>query len=263
MAAPFGAFGLLDHLVASTHTVGEGLYTLQVFFRLVSTKIKLEFVNLPDGDWVWIVNDPPVPTDVISDQWTLALLVQRFKRLAAKFKVQQAYLSEPASAPERIYEEHFGVPVQRGQPQAGMKLASGSWRARISTADPTLHRTLRSLAERVEVKAFHKAPLAYALQMRLPDALRSGRYSTQQMAAQLGLSPRTFQRRLNEEQVTFTQVLDAYRQDEALKLLEQGDKSMAEIAYALGYNEQSSFNRAFKRWTGKTPKMWAKETERT
>ena len=95
--------------------------------------------------------------------------------------------------------------------------------------------------------------------MRLPDALRTGRYSAQQMAAQLGLSSRTFQRRLTEEQVTFTQVLDACRYDEALNLLDQGDKSMAEIAYALGYNEQSSFNRAFKRWTGKTPKTWAKE----
>jgi AraC-like DNA-binding protein len=64
--------------------------------------------------------------------------------------------------------------------------------------------------------------------------------------------------RQKEEQLTFKQILDAYRQDEAVRLMLSGDKSLVQIAHALGYNEQSSFTRAFKRWTGKTPSTWLK-----
>jgi AraC-like DNA-binding protein len=65
--------------------------------------------------------------------------------------------------------------------------------------------------------------------------------------------------RQKEEQLTFKQILDAYRQDEAVRLTNtSGDKSLVQIAHALGYNEQSSFARAFKRWTGKTPSAWLK-----
>ncbi len=67
---------------------------------------------------------------------------------------------------------------------------------------------------------------------------------------------RTFQRRLSKEQISFKDLLDAYRHALALKMLVRPDTAMTKIAYALGYNEQSSFNRAFKRWTGETPTAW-------
>ncbi len=76
------------------------------------------------------------------------------------------------------------------------------------------------------------------------------------MAEQLRLPLRTFQRRLAEERVTWTEVLDSARKDEVVRMLGRGDTAMAEIAYALGYNEQSSFNRAFKRWVGLSPRAW-------
>ena len=59
--------------------------------------------------------------------------------------------------------------------------------------------------------------------------------------------------------MSFKELLDAYRQEEALRQIERGARSMTEIAYDLGYNEQSSFNRAFKRWTGTTPSRWLSE----
>jgi len=46
------------------------------------------------------------------------------------------------------------------------------------------------------------------------------------------------------EQITFTQLLDIFRQEQALDALHMGERSMVNLAYQLGYNEQSSFNRA-------------------
>ena len=126
-----------------------------------------------------------------------------------------------------------------------------------------MHATLKTLAQRVEVKAFETAPLAFAVRSQLADAVSAGQFSAEHIAEQLGLPLRTFQRRLSEEQVSFQDLLDSYRQSQAMKMLAHENVTMAEVAYALGYHEQSSFNRAFKRWTGKTPRAWLAEKNAT
>jgi AraC-like DNA-binding protein len=61
------------------------------------------------------------------------------------------------------------------------------------------------------------------------------------------------QRRLDEHGVTFADLLDEVRAELAKNKLVGSDLSLAEIGFLLGFSEQSSFTRAFKRWTGKTP----------
>lgn len=67
------------------------------------------------------------------------------------------------------------------------------------------------------------------------------------------MSPRTLQRRLSEHGVLFNDVLDTMRFGVAKSYLAEKDIAGTEVAYLLGFAEQSSFNRAFKRWCGQTP----------
>ena len=72
-------------------------------------------------------------------------------------------------------------------------------------------------------------------------------------AAQLaGMSPRTLQRRLAEEGLTYRQLLDQVRFLLALTMAEGSDASIGEIARLLGYSATPHFSRAFRRWTGTT-----------
>lgn len=73
------------------------------------------------------------------------------------------------------------------------------------------------------------------------------------------MSERRLQRRLDEVELGFEQLLNDYRRQEAQRLLTDDDQSIAHIAYTLGFSEQSSFSRAFKRWTGKAPAEWRAE----
>lgn len=254
-ATPFGAFGPLDHLLGSAPTVGAAFHTLGVFFRLVSTTLRIESEHTPD-DWVWIDQQPTATGDRISDEWTLALIVHPFTALADGFGVAQVWLTQPDTVPAAPYAALFGVPVRLGQARAGLQLAPGTWQRPVRTANDALHGTLRALAIRIDVRRFTADPLSYLVRAHLPAALRQGQGSIEAMAEQLRLPLRTFQRRLAAEHVTWTEVLDAARQDEAMRLLGRGGTPMAEIAYALGYSEQSSFNRAFKRWVGRSPRAW-------
>lgn len=74
-----------------------------------------------------------------------------------------------------------------------------------------------------------------------------------QIAARLGMSPRTLKRRLRERGVQFRDLRDRVRHELSLSELAAG-RSAEEIASALGYSEVRAFRRAFKRWTGETPR---------
>ena len=64
------------------------------------------------------------------------------------------------------------------------------------------------------------------------------------------------QRRLDENGIIFVDLLNEVRVELAKNKLKSSDLSLAEIGFLLGFSEQSSFNRAFKRWTGRTPREY-------
>jgi AraC-like DNA-binding protein len=70
------------------------------------------------------------------------------------------------------------------------------------------------------------------------------------------LSTRTLSRKLREEGVAFTELLEETRAALAKSYLAERDLPVSEIAWLLGYREISSFNHAFKRWTGTTPRQF-------
>ena len=70
------------------------------------------------------------------------------------------------------------------------------------------------------------------------------------------MSPRTLQRRLKDEGVSFNDLVDALRFHAAKMYLAQADIAGTEVAYLLGFADQSSLNRAFKRWSGQTPTQY-------
>src|SRR5215510_11512634 len=67
LATPFGAWGLIDYLIGSAETLGADLIALSLFFHLVLTRTRLE-LNHDGGDFIWFVNEPPTPTDSITEQ---------------------------------------------------------------------------------------------------------------------------------------------------------------------------------------------------
>ena len=87
-------------------------------------------------------------------------------------------------------------------------------------------------------------------------AVERGRPRWEDLAADLGMHPRTLQRSLKAHGDSFQARLDQVRRDIAQELLREGRLNLLEIALILGFSEQSAFQRAFKRWTGMTPGRW-------
>jgi len=76
------------------------------------------------------------------------------------------------------------------------------------------------------------------------------------VANALNMTPRTLHRRLAANQLNFKTMIDNLRRNQAIERLRYSHDAISDIAAELGYSDQSNFVRAFKRWTGKTPKQF-------
>ncbi|HET8882355.1 MAG TPA: helix-turn-helix transcriptional regulator, partial [Solimonas sp.] len=92
-------------------------------------------------------------------------------------------------------------------------------------------------------------------------ALSLGNCSIERCAKRLGTSVRTLQANLSESGLRFSDILEQQRIELAKVHLQEGRLSLDEIALLLGYSEQSSFGRAFKRWTGMTPQRYRRQLD--
>jgi AraC-like DNA-binding protein len=120
-------------------------------------------------------------------------------------------------------------------------------------------RYLNALLERYCEEAIaqrRKASSTWQLKVEnaIVPLLPHGRAEIGTIASELGVSRRTLARRLASEGLTFRKVLDRLRFDLAKRYIREQDLPVSEIAWLLGYQEASTLNHAFKRWTGRAPK---------
>ncbi len=266
LAVPFGAFGALDYLAASSPTVEAAFHALAAHFRYVAAGFGLEVGRLPEGGSVRLVpSRPPEGRDrtaEVSDEFTLAVFVGRFRsrRSDPPFRVAQVRLTRPAPERPTRHAALLGAPVTFGCAASALDVPAEAWAARIEGADPQLQQTLRQLAERIGLGEV-ESDLEQAVRARLRALLPDGRGEAAQVARSLGLSARTLHRRLSALGRTFRGVTAAFREAEAERLLTSGTVPLGQVALRLGFADQTAWNRAFRRWKGMSPRRWLASRE--
>jgi AraC-like DNA-binding protein len=163
-------------------------------------------------------------------------------------------IARPPADPVRA--RIYGAALVYDHPSADVVIGRDTWLRQVTSADPYLHATLKRVAAQLELTQPHDTGLESALRARLRGSLSQGQATPSRMATLLGVSERTLQRRLAEDGRSFTEVLEEFRREESARLLCDRRLALTEIATRLGYAEQTSFTRAFRRWTGRTPGAW-------
>lgn len=124
----------------------------------------------------------------------------------------------------------------------------------VGSANRLVFKLLGGYLDRV--KAATRITLVERVHDFVRGSLTSGNSSIERCAQKLGMSVRTLQAKLSESELKYSEILEQQRIDLAKTYLEQQQLSLDDIAANLGYSEQSSFGRAFKRWTGSSPKLY-------
>ncbi len=122
---------------------------------------------------------------------------------------------------------------------------------------PTSNKQMASMHDQVVADALARLEeddIVTRVKAFVIEQLPSGGISEEAAAAAANISTRTLQRRLRENGQSFGQLTESVRQELAMKYILNPGISLGEISYLLGFSEPSSFSRAFRRWTGETPR---------
>ena len=98
-----------------------------------------------------------------------------------------------------------------------------------------------------------KSQLRTRVENAISSLLPHGKVLMEDVARGLGMSERTLARKLSDEGLNFTEILQHMRHDLAVRYLDDRNLHVSKIAWLLGFHEVSAFTHAFKRWTGKSP----------
>lgn len=163
-------------------------------------------------------------------------------------RVESAYRMEPVEA----YEAFFGVTPASGT-KHGVTFSSVDARRPFLTASESMWETFEPELRRRLTKVEASSALSERVRSVLLESLPSGEASIEITARRLGLSARTLQRRLRPEGSSYKEIVRRTREQLAHHYLTNTDLPYVEIGFLLGYEELSSFFRAFRAWTGRTP----------
>lgn len=135
----------------------------------------------------------------------------------------------------------------------GTPAATRARRSKLGRSFPLLA-LLGHIAKAIETQAKPRpTAIRHDVERRIELLLGVGGVRIDNVAKVLGYSRQTLYRRLKREGVTFEQLLDAVRRRIGIRCIKEG-KSVKETAYRLGFSDPSAFSRAFKRWTGSSPR---------
>jgi AraC-like DNA-binding protein len=150
------------------------------------------------------------------------------------------------------YEEQFRCPVVFDAPCHTIVFEPSILGTPLKFANPLVRTSMEEECRRI-LPLLQGSDSVAALIQRELSAQREGFPTLVQIARRINLSPRTLRRRLEEERTSYKTILADVRKCKAMDLLKSTDMTMENVAARLGFSEVSSFYRAFKSWTGKTP----------
>jgi AraC-like DNA-binding protein len=155
-------------------------------------------------------------------------------------------------------ERQLGCRVHTRAPENAIAFAADVLDQNVASANRLLFKLLGGYLSRVKEAA--RTSQAERVQDFIRSALPTGNCTIERCAQKMDMSVRTLQAKLSEYQLSFSDILEEQRMALAQNYLKQPHLSLDDVAANLGYSEQSSFGRAFKRWTGMTPKQFRQRT---
>lgn len=254
---PMGSYGSLEALVLSSATACDALDRAVRFQRVTYAMSDLSFAI--EGTTATIRSRSlGLSSDEALRHYIehgFAFVATRVQSLlpARPFPVRVAF---PHAAPPdtSAHRRVFGKNVHFAQPRAELVYATADLAGELASHDETLLAAFVDEEQKLSLAAAHAASSTKErVRHVLLARMRQGDASLASIARVLGLSTRTLQRKLLEEDAPFSALVDEVRASEANRYVLARNLSFGEIAFRLGFSQQSAFFRAFKRWTGSTP----------
>ena len=171
----------------------------------------------------------------------------------------EVHLQHAPLGPMEEYAKTFGQVPRFSQTENCMVIPIAWLDMPCKTANPPLSEALSKHMTRLLGSLPTATRLRDVVRSEIAEALSSGRVGLKEIARRLKLKPRTLQHQLHAEETRFQELLEEVRREKAFKALSQPQGSIADIADRLGFSDSRAFDRAFRRWSGQTPREYRRQ----
>jgi AraC-like DNA-binding protein len=146
--------------------------------------------------------------------------------------------------------------VTYGAPYNGFVFRRERLSVPLAQSNPRMQNAFELHAKQLLERLKHRAGVAGRVREEVASQLGSGPVSMESTSRRLAMSVATLRRRLEEEGTTFSEVVEELRKHLAEQYLTEPRPAISEIAFLLGFSDVASFDRAFKRWRGVSPRKF-------
>jgi AraC-like DNA-binding protein len=248
--------GLLYYVMASSQTLGDGLKRVARYSRITNEAL---VVGYREGNRL-VVSLSYSGVSRHSDRHQMEFCMfglLRICRMLTGQNIVPQYFSIAHHRAEGASEmaRFVGTKVEFGADRDEFALNVDARELPLTHADTHLNDLLLKYCEAALAdRRGDTSQLRTRVENAISSLLPHGRVLVEDVARSLGMSKRTLARRLSDEGLNFTDILQQLRRDLAVRYLDDRKLHVSKIAWLLGFHEVSAFTHACKRWTGKTPR---------
>jgi AraC-like DNA-binding protein len=211
----------------------------------------------------WETFDPGMELHRQHAECVLSMLASILRRLTGgRIAMVQVRFVHPAPADTREHQRIFRCPLSFAQPDNELLIQREDLSLPVVLANPELLPSLDPIARKLLERSYERETWADRVTRLLSaQLLRGEQPRLERVAQELAIGGRQLQNKLRGEGTTYRQLLEQVQRETALGCLRKPDVSLYDIAFLLGFSQQSAFNHAFRRWTGCSPGEYRRQLQ--
>jgi AraC-like DNA-binding protein len=246
---------IMEYIFLSSSSFREAMEKADIYFSIISDLIQPLLQVNKNAE---IIFKFKFPIRHFID-FTLAQVKAFFSYVTGgEFELIELHLPYQSSHDEAEYKRVFECSIIFGSDEIVMVFDTNllSWKS--PSAEPHLLAAHEILAERF-LRDLAKHDLIFRIQSELDKKIPLEIPNRDYISERLNKDPQKLKVELASIGTSFSEIIDDYQKNLACSLLRQPDMSIEQIAYMTGFSEPSAFHRAFKRWTGLTPRQYSQK----
>ncbi|MBT4643866.1 MAG: helix-turn-helix domain-containing protein [Deltaproteobacteria bacterium] len=256
----YKTLGVIGYLALQQPTLFKMMETFCHYHRMVHEEATLKPVCREEADYMeHHFSGPGEGPGQAASEFTLATVWMIFKEVSAlPIILKEVSFQHHRPVSIQKYQAFFGSKVnfKFSQPTNQLCFPPSTLATPTRHSDNQLGKILKTYADQVLASLPETGDLEHSLYQVISELMPANNLHIDVVAHRLGLSRRTLQRRLSGEKLTFSALVEDVQKSYALRYLEDPSMNITEVAYLCGFSELSPFSRAFKRWTGMSPKEY-------
>jgi AraC-like DNA-binding protein len=254
MAAHPANFHAVGYAWLASRNLREALTRLVRYHRVISTAIDPS-IEETESELILTIKTPPAWPQQGLDTATTSIVALCREITYEEFKPLRVEMTRAAPPCAKQLARYFLCPVIYGAERTCIVFRREQTEKFLPRQNPALARVNDEVALKYIAQMDRHDVLSRA-KLSLIDMLSNGEPNRNALAHRLHMSERTLGRRLSEKGVSFRVLLDGVRKELGLGYMDEFRHAVTDVAYLLGFSDQSNFARSFRRWTGLTPSQY-------